>query len=166
MKLSVKEFFDILDVDQENVGEITLTKTMLDKCIIDANISVVKFAKSLGEIEVQYWQGLKNVPPVDINFCDGIDYSTLGNGHRVMLEGKHLITTNEDVCEVVRVQSNKWTEDNCRVVFYKTARGDKRISISGLKKYAKVGDKVALTFGSNGCLIINISRTFGGASDA
>ena len=32
--------------------------------------------------------------------------------------------------------------------------------ISGIKKYAKVGDQVALTFGSNGCLIINISRSF------
>tara|TARA_B100000902_G_C27100725_1_gene808675 strand:- start:390 stop:890 length:501 start_codon:yes stop_codon:yes gene_type:complete len=165
MKISVSEFFDILDVDSENVGEITLTKTMLDKCIIDANLSVVKFAESLGEIEVQYWQGQKNAPPVNVNFCDGVHYSLIGNGHRVMIDGKHLITTDEGICETVTVRSNKWTEDNCRIVFYKTARGDKRISISGLKKYAQVGDKVALTFGSNGCLIINISRAFGGASN-
>jgi len=138
MKISVSEFFDILDVDQENVGEITLTKTMLDKCIIDANVSVVKFAA-----------------------VNGIEYTSMDNGHRVMIEGKHLITTSEDICETVTVQSKKWIEDNCRIVFYKTARGDRRISISGIKKYAAVGDKVALTFGSNGCLIINISRAFG-----
>ena len=141
MKISVSEFYDILDVDKDNVGEITLTKTMLDKCIIDANLSVVKFAA-----------------------VSGIEYASMENGHRVMIEGKHLITTDEDVCETVTVRSNKWTEDDCRIVFYKTARGDRRISISGIKKYAKVGDKVALTFGSNGCLIINISRSFGGAA--
>ena len=166
MKLSVSEFYDILDVDKDNVGEITLTKTMLDKCIIDANLSVVKFAESLGEIETRYMQPLgfdhdkqvKKWEEVTVNFLEGIHYSLIGNGHRVMIEGKHLITTDEDVCETVTVRSNKWTEDNCRIVFYKTARGDRRISISGLRKYAKVGDKVALTFGSNGCLIINISR--------
>ncbi len=141
MKISVKEFYDILDVDKDNVGEITLTKTMLDKCIIDANLSVVKFAA-----------------------VNDIDYTSMDNGHRVMIEGKHLITTDEDICETVTVRSKKWSEDNCRIVFYKTARGDRRISISGIKKYAKVGDKVALTFGSNGCLIINISRSFGGAA--
>lgn len=141
MKLSVSEFYDILDVDKDNVGEITLTKTMLDKCIIDANLSVVKFAA-----------------------VSGIEYASMENGHRVAIEGKHLITTSEDVCETVTVQSNKWTEYDCRIVFYKTARGDRRISISGIKKYAKVGDQVALTFGSNGCLIINISRSFGGAA--
>ena len=47
----------------------------------------------------------------------------------------------------------------CKVSFYKTkSRGDKRFSISGIKKEAAEGDTVAIQKNSEGALVINVSK--------
>ena len=71
----------------------------------------------------------------------GINYSDLKAGEKISIEGCF---------------------DNakpCKVSFYKTkTRGDKRFSISGLKKEAAAGDTVAIQKNRNGALVINVSK--------
>ena len=71
----------------------------------------------------------------------GINYSDLKAGEKITIEGCF---------------------DNakpCKVSFYKTkTRGDKRFSISGLKKEAAAGDTVAIQKNSEGALVINVSK--------
>ena len=71
----------------------------------------------------------------------GINYSDLKAGEKITIEGCF---------------------DNskpCKVSFYKTkTRGDKRFSISGLKKEAAAGDTVAIQKKRNGALVINVSK--------
>ena len=48
--------------------------------------------------------------------------------------------------------------DECKINFYKTkSRGDRRISITNLKKVAEVGDTVALTM-LNGVVVVNLTK--------
>ena len=48
MKMSIVDFFEALQIKAGIVGKITLTKTMLEKHIIDANKSVIALAQSVG----------------------------------------------------------------------------------------------------------------------
>lgn len=98
-------------------GTITLTKTMLDKCIIDANASVRKLALYLG-----------------------VDYSKMDAGDKEIVDARI------------------FGADECKITFYKAkTRGDRRVSISKLKKAASEGDTVALTI-LNGVVVVNLTR--------
>lgn len=98
-------------------GTITLTKTMLDKCIIDANASVRKLALYLG-----------------------VDYSKMDAGDKETVDARI------------------FGADECKITFYKAkTRGDRRVSISKLKKAASEGDTVALTI-LNGVVVVNLTR--------
>ena len=88
---------------------------------------------------------------------------------------KHIIDANKSVIELAESIGINYTDlkagekitiegcfDNskpCKVSFYKTkTRGDKRFSISGLKKEAVAGDTVAIQKNRNGALVINVSK--------
>jgi hypothetical protein len=86
-----------------NTAEIKLTKTMLDKAIIDANNSVREFVKTYG-----------------------VDFSKMKSGDRATLEAKFVDGT-ETVINLYRTNN---------------ARGDRRISIKGIKAQAEVGNTV------------------------
>lgn len=91
---------------QPNVGHLKLTRTMLDKHIIDANASIQKLALLLG-----------------------VDMSELVAGEKLELVGEYTDGTP------------------CKIRLYRAAtRGDKRVSISGLKQRADAGDDIALSY--------------------
>ena len=91
---------------QPNVGHLKLTRTMLEKHIIDANASVQKLALILG-----------------------VDMSKLAFGEKLELVGEYSDGTP------------------CKIRLYRAAtRGDKRVSISGLKQRADAGDDIALSY--------------------
>ena len=88
---------------------------------------------------------------------------------------KHIIDANKSVIELAESIGINYADikagekitidgcfDNskpCKVSFYKTkTRGDKRFSISGLKKQAIAGDTVAIQKNRNGALVINVSK--------
>ena len=102
-------------------GQLRLTKTMLEKSIIDANVSIRRFAR-LFDIDFDIMQaGDKKV--VNAVFTDGIP---------------------------------------CTVTFYKTKnRGDRRLSISGIKRRAQIGDLLAFDFVKTGArdpmMVINVT---------
>lgn len=97
--------FQLLEINPTTVGTLSLTKTMLDKAIIDANASVRQLARLFG-----------------------VDYDELQAGERVQVP-----SMLEDKTEAT-------------VTFYKTARGDRRISIQKIKQIAKAGDTLSLTW--------------------
>jgi|13_taG_2_1085334.scaffolds.fasta_scaffold07494_6 RNase P/RNase MRP subunit p29 len=66
MKMTYKEFFDQLDTEFGISGKITLTKTMLEKHIIDANRTIVKLAMHIG-----------------------INYSEMQKGEKVTISGRY-----------------------------------------------------------------------------
>ena len=112
----------IIENLKPNVGHLKLTKTMLDKHIIDANVSIQKLALLLG-----------------------VDMSKLVAGDKVELVGEYTDGTP------------------CKIRLYRAAaRGDKRVSISGLKYRAAAGQDIALSYKrkSSGdyVLVINISE--------
>ncbi len=84
-------------------AQIKLTKTMLDKAIIDANNSVREFVKSYG-----------------------VDFNNMKSGDRATLEAKFVDGT-ETVINLYRTNN---------------ARGDRRVSIKGIKSQADVGNTV------------------------
>ena len=105
-----------------NVGHLKLTKTMLEKHIIDANASIQKLALLLG-----------------------VDMSELVAGDKVELVGEYTDGTP------------------CKIRLYRAAtRGDKRVSISGLKHRAAAGQDIALSYrrrqSGDYVLVINISE--------
>ena len=101
----------------EPTATITLTSTMLNKCIIDANATVRKLALYLG-----------------------VDYSKMEAGANEIIDARI------------------FNLDECKINFYKTkSRGDRRISITNLKKVAEVGDTVALTM-LNGVVVVNLTK--------
>lgn len=105
-----------------NVGHLKLTKTMLEKHIIDANASIQKLALLLG-----------------------VDMSELVAGDKVGLVGEYTDGTP------------------CKIRLYRAAtRGDKRVSISGLKQRAEAGQDIALSYrrrpSGDYVLVINISE--------
>ena len=104
------------------VGEITLTATMLNKSIIDANKTIAAVAEFIG-----------------------VNYAELKAGEKVQIAGRFI-------------------EDNspCIVTFYRTKnRGDKRLSITGLKARAAIGDTIGLAHDINGALVINATKQAG-----
>ena len=87
-------------------AQIRLSKTMLDKSIIDAN---------------------KSVRDLALNF--GIDFDKMKNGDKYEVLARFDDTNQESI-----------------VRFYKTInRGDRRVSIKGIKQYANIGDLIALS---------------------
>jgi hypothetical protein len=108
-------------------AKIKLTKTMLDKSIIDANKSVQEFLSVNWQMEHDEWSEIKE---------NGYDY--------LKPQGKIVFY------KVVFEDSELETE----IRFYKTKRGDKRISIKNIKKYADVGDTIIIKKDSeHGCII-------------
>ena len=105
-------------------AQIRLSKTMLDKSIIDAN---------------------KSVRDLALNF--GIDFDKMKNGDKYEVLARFDDTNQESV-----------------VRFYKTInRGDRRVSIKGIKQYASIGDLVALSAclpkdDNKDIIIINVTR--------
>ena len=111
--------FELLEFDPTTVGTLTLTKTMLDKCIIDANASIRQLARLFD-----------------------IDYDELEAGERV------------------QIPSVLQDKSEANVTFYKTARGDRRISIQKIKQIAKAGDTLSLTWArrESGELILVLNK--------
>tara|TARA_R100000426_G_scaffold83037_1_gene61492 strand:+ start:49 stop:444 length:396 start_codon:yes stop_codon:yes gene_type:complete len=105
-------------------AQIRLSKTMLDKSIIDAN---------------------KSVRDLALNF--GIDFDKMKNGDKYEVLARFDDTNQESV-----------------VRFYKTInRGDRRVSIKGIKQYANIGDLIALSAclpkdDNKDIIIINVTR--------
>ena len=102
----------------EPTATIDLTFTMLDKCIIDANATVRRFA-----------------------FANGIDFTQLEKG------GENGVT----------IEARHFGGEECKIKFYLTKRGDRRVSISKLKSIAGSGDTVAITM-LNGVVVINLTK--------
>ena len=97
--------FELIEINPTTVGTLNLTKTMLDKAIIDANASVRQLARLFG-----------------------VDYDELKAGEKVQVP-----SILEDKTEAT-------------VTFYRTARGDRRISIQKIKQIASAGDTLNLTW--------------------
>jgi hypothetical protein len=95
-------------------AEIKVTQTMLDKHIIDANKSVIKLFDDT-------YDNLEN--------GDGVDFKGEFFSSYFMNESPPNFYDN--VISVIRCYKAK-------------TRGDKRISISGLKKYAEAGDVMGI----------------------
>ena len=87
-------------------AQIKLTKTMLDKAIIDANNSVREFVKTFG-----------------------VDFTKMKSGDRATLEAKFVDGT-ETVINLYRTNN---------------ARGDRRVSIKGIKSQAEVGSIITIS---------------------
>ena len=107
-------------------AQIRLSKTMLEKSIIDAN---------------------KSVRDLALNF--GIDFDKMKNG---------------DKYEVLARFDDLDSNQHSVVRFYKTInRGDRRVSIKGIKQYAEIGDLIALSAclpkdDNKDIIIINVTR--------
>ena len=90
-----------------------------------------------------------NKTVIELASSIGINYADIKAGEKITIEGCF---------------------DNakpCKVSFYKTkTRGDKRFSISGLKKEAVAGDTVAIQKNSEGALVINVTKRATGESQS
>tara|TARA_R100001082_G_scaffold44092_2_gene23396 strand:- start:2698 stop:3081 length:384 start_codon:yes stop_codon:yes gene_type:complete len=100
--------FQLIDFSPASTATLNLTKTMLDKCIIDANASIRQLARLFD-----------------------VDYDELMPS------------------EKVKVPSLLCNGTEATVTFYKTARGDRRISIQNIKEIAGAGDTLDLTWGKS-----------------
>ena len=107
-------------------AQIRLSKTMLNKSIIDAN---------------------KSVRDLALNF--GIDFDKMKNGDKYEVEARF---------------DDPDSNQHSIVRFYKTInRGDRRVSIKGIKQYANIGDLIALSAclpkdDNKDIIIINVTR--------
>ena len=112
--------FELIELNSNSVGTLNLTKTMLDKSIIDANASIRQLARLFD-----------------------IDYDDMRPGQRE---------------KIPSLLSDK-TEST--VTFYKTARGDRRVSIQKIRNIAAAGDTLSLSWARNasGDLILIIRET-------
>ena len=101
-------------------AHIKLTKTMLDKAIIDANNSVREFVKVYG-----------------------VDFNKMKSGDRATLEARF------------GSKDKPWSGSETVINLYRTnnARGDRRISIKGIKAQADVGNVVSIRKKGKGILI-------------
>lgn len=113
-----------------DVGVIKLTKTMLEKSIIDANKSVRRLASLFN-----------------------VDMDAMSQGDKVTIEGLFLKGNT--------LQELSGTP--CKVNFYRTKnRGDRRVSVTGLKKQAGIGDTITLSYkrADTGAfiLVVNVSQ--------
>ena len=95
-------------------AKIKLTKTMLEKSIIDANKTVTKF--------LYEDFGMEYTDP----FFDIVGSDPLVARCKFVVKGEYI------------------DGEEANVTFYRSRRGDKRISIQKLKKYADAGDIVSL----------------------
>tara|TARA_B100000214_G_C23809954_1_gene554453 strand:+ start:182 stop:586 length:405 start_codon:yes stop_codon:yes gene_type:complete len=102
---------EILEFTAENKGVLKITKTMLDKSIIDANQSIRQLARLFG-----------------------VDYDDMQPMERV---------------RIPYISSESTSESSTVVTFYKTARGDRRISIQKIKEIAGEGDTLSLMWARN-----------------
>ena len=101
---------EILEFTAENKGVLKITKTMLDKSIIDANQSIRQLARLFGV----YYDDMQPMERVRIPYI-----------------------------------SSESTSESSTVTFYKTARGDRRISIQKIKEIAGEGDTLSLMWARN-----------------
>ena len=110
-------------------AKIKLTKTMLDKSIIDANKSVQQF--------LEHDFGMNYDDPLFTT--EHVDPDTGKNNFTAWISAK----TERSAFFVV----GEYADGTEAIVkFYRSAtRGDKRISIQKLKQYAEAGDEVILT---------------------
>lgn len=97
----------ILEFTSKNKGVLKLTKTMVNKSIIDANQSVRQLARLFG-----------------------VDYEDMQPNERIKIP--YLSGSAEST-----------------VTFYKTARGDRRISIQKIREIAGEGDTLSLMWAKN-----------------
>ena len=119
-------------------AKIKLTKTMLDKSIIDANKSVQEFL--MEEFGVDY------------------NHTFFGEINEITKKRNKL-----------RIKGYYTDDTECIVTFYRTGtRGDKRISIQKLKKYADAGDEVCLSCDEHHAMsiIIQVHKPLEDAEDA
>tara|TARA_R110002033_G_scaffold13918_2_gene41184 strand:+ start:1202 stop:1579 length:378 start_codon:yes stop_codon:yes gene_type:complete len=74
-------------------------------------------------------------------FSNGVDFTKLekGGSNGVVIEARH------------------FDGQECKIKFYLTKRGDRRVSISKLKTIAGHGDKVAITV-LDGVVVINLTK--------
>ena len=109
-------------------AQIRLSRTMLDKSIIDAN---------------------KSVRDLALNF--GIDFDKMKNGDKYEVEARF-------------DNPERYHQEKSVVRFYKTInRGDRRVSIKGIKQYVEIGDLIALSAclpkdDNKDIIIINVTR--------
>jgi len=97
-------------------GKIKLTKTMLEKSIIDANGSVRQLSKELL----------------------GIDYAKMKCGEKHKVDAVIWLRIPFDSW------SNREVESEVRFYRANNARGDRRISIKNIRKHFEVGDTLIL----------------------
>ena len=90
----------------DNIGRLRLTRTMLEKFIIDANKSVRQLAQLFG-----------------------VDYERLKAGEKIRIPAEYSGSGNAG-----------------SVTFYCTARGDRRVSLQGIKAEAVAGDLLGLGY--------------------
>ncbi len=92
---------------------LTLTKTMLEKSIIDCNAACREEARKMG-----------------------VDFDAMAPGDKVEIPASFFDFANDEFAGETVIR------------FYRTknARGDRRISIKGLRQLAIIGDKVTITY--------------------
>ena len=112
--------FELIELNSNSVGTLNLTKTMLDKSIIDANASIRQLARLFD-----------------------IDYDDMQPGQRE------------------KIPSLLADKTESTVTFYKTARGERRVSIQKIRNIAAAGDTLSLSWARNasGDLILIIRET-------
>jgi len=95
---------------------ITVTQRMLDKSIIDVNRSITTFLA-------------EKLP---------FSYDTMKLNEKIRCHGEILVPKHDDAA--VEFTSDALVGVGTTITFYRRPRGDKLMSIKGLKKIAKAGD--------------------------
>ena len=157
------QYLKKLSIWNRTTAEIRLTKTMLDKCIIDANTSVRTLAMLYG---VNY-DDMKNGEKIEVLAHFNLEKLQIvpcenGVGEWEISPTHETFDTRKEAEDVLK----KHNQQETVVRFYKTInRGDRRVSIGKIKKFAKIGDLIGLTTLSsaesnypNQILLINITK--------
>lgn len=105
-KVTAGEFGILKTLRPDNIGRLRLTRTMLEKFIIDANKSIRQLAQLFG-----------------------VDYERLKAGEKIRIPAEYSGSGNAG-----------------SVTFYCTARGDRRVSLQGIKAEAVAGDLLGLGY--------------------
>ena len=105
-KVTAAEFGILKTLRPDNIGRLRLTRTMLEKFIIDANKSIRQLAGLFG-----------------------VDYERLKAGEKIRIPAEY-----------------SGSGKSGSVTFYKTARGDRRVSLQGIKAEAAAGDLLGLGY--------------------
>lgn len=148
-------------------AQIRLSKTMLDKSIIDANNSVrnlalmfgIDFNKMKNGDKYEVFARFENVESFKIISCNN------GVGEWEISPTHDTFDTRQEAEKALK-KYNQALESVVR--FYKTVnRGDRRVSIKGIKNYAIIGDLIALSAclpedDNKEIIIINVTK---GADD-